>query len=76
VVLTNGLTGEVTTVVNVDSEYHTNDPEIHAPLNTDAAPSQILAGLAKVLVGAAGIGVTVTSTFADALLQVPSTHDT
>ena len=61
-------------MVNAASEYQIKVPVAQVAESTELSPAQMLAGAAAMAVGAAGIGVTVTVTFADGLTQVPFTQ--
>jgi hypothetical protein len=49
-------------------------PVVQLALNVVDWPSQIEAGVAATAVGVGGVGVTVTKTGEEALLQTPFTH--
>jgi hypothetical protein len=49
-------------------------PDAHVAVKVELWPEQMLAGLAAAAVGAAGVGVTVTITLDDGLLQAPFTQ--
>jgi hypothetical protein len=61
-------------VVNATLVYQVKVPVAQVAESVELSPAHIEAGDAKMLVGAAGIGVTVTVTFADGLTQVPFTQ--
>jgi hypothetical protein len=61
-------------VVNAASEYQVRVPVAQVADSTELSPAQMVAGAAAMADGAAGIGVTVTVTFADGLTQVPFTQ--
>ena len=65
---------EAKAVVNAASEYQVNVPVAQVADSTELSPAQMVAGAAAMDVGAAGIGVTVTVTFAEGLTQVPFTQ--
>ncbi len=54
--------------------YHDKVPVAQVALSTLLDPEQIALGLAKALVGANGVAVTVTVTLLAGLLQVPFTQ--
>jgi hypothetical protein len=54
--------------------YHDKVPVAQVALSTLLEPEQIALGLAKALVGANGVAVTVTVTLLAGLLQVPFTQ--
>ena len=57
--------------------YQVTVPLLHVADNAELCPEQIVAGLADILVGAVGIGFTVTDIFPEVLLQPNAvTHDT
>jgi hypothetical protein len=74
VVFTVGLTGDETTAVKPASEYQVNVPVAQVAANVELCPEHMLAGLADAAVGAVGVGVTVTSTFAAGLWHTPVTQ--
>jgi hypothetical protein len=64
-----GLTGLVTVVVKAASLYQVVVPVAHVAIKVEFCPVQIVAGLAEIIVGAVGVGLTVTVTFPEALLH-------
>jgi hypothetical protein len=65
---------EAKVVVNAASVYQVNVPVAQVAESTELSPAHIEARAAEMPVGAVGIGVTVTVTFADGLTQVPFTQ--
>jgi hypothetical protein len=64
-------------VVNAELVNHVAVPVVQVAASVEFCPAQIVAGLAKTAVGAAGVGLTVRVTFAEALLHPAAlTHAT
>jgi non-canonical (house-cleaning) NTP pyrophosphatase len=74
VVVTAGVTGEETVLVNAASENQVKVPEAQVAFKAVLSPVQIFGVVAETNVGAAGVGTIVTVTEADGLLHNPFTH--
>lgn len=63
-------------VVKDASLYQVVVPVAQVAESVELCPKQIVVGLAETAVGAVGVGLTVTITLPEALLQTPLTHAT
>lgn len=66
-----GLTEFEIEFVNAASLYQVAVPVLHVADKVELCPEQIVAGLAKMPVGADGVGFTFTVTLPEELLQPP-----